>query len=77
MFSMSSGLPYDIHSSRIGRNILSDSCVDFRPFAASRELIHLWACPCGSISSGQREERVTRMPFWMERPSDGRPSSDH
>lgn len=34
-------------------------------------------CPWGSISSGERVARVTRMPFCTDRSSEGRPSTPH
>lgn len=36
-------------------------------------LIHLMACPCGSIMSGQRLLVVTMTPFSVENESEGRP----
>ena len=42
--------------------------------SASRDLIHLIACPCGSTSSGYRLLRVTRMPFCTLSGSVGNPS---
>ena len=40
----------------------------------SRFLIHLLACPWGSIISGQRRALATTMPFSMEKESLGRPA---
>mmetsp|Transcript_13743 Transcript_13743/g.31848 ORF Transcript_13743/g.31848 Transcript_13743/m.31848 type:complete len:239 (-) Transcript_13743:9873-10589(-) len=46
-------------------------------FCSSRFLIQLRPCPWGSTNSGQREALVTRIPFWMERSSVGRPWMFH
>mmetsp|Transcript_17160 Transcript_17160/g.65014 ORF Transcript_17160/g.65014 Transcript_17160/m.65014 type:complete len:427 (+) Transcript_17160:2618-3898(+) len=42
-------------------------------FSASRFLIHVTAWPWGSMRSGNREQLVTRMPFWIDSESVGRP----
>ena len=37
-------------------------------------LIHLFACPCGSMANGQRPLLSTTMPFSMEKASFGSPA---
>ena len=43
----------------------------------SLDLIHRFAWPCGSTINGNRDDRVTMIPFCTERSSEGSPSSDH
>eukprot|EP00960_Hanusia_phi_P047135 758242-Hanusia_phi.AAC.6 len=45
--------------------------------SASRFLIHLFACACGSTMSGQRRPLVTSTPFSMEKASLGSPLRFH
>ena len=42
-------------------------------FLLSIFLIHLMACPCGSIMRGHLLPRVTITPFSVEKASDGKP----
>ena len=49
------------------------SVISLRPFSFSMFLTHLFACPCGSIISGQRVPRVTSTPFSVEKASAGSP----
>ena len=71
---MSSGWPKAIASSSALRKRLSVSSVMRSWLTSSRRLIHDNPCPCGSMSSGHLEERVTIIPFCTDSSSDGSPS---
>ena len=46
-------------------------------FSDSDDLIHLFACPCGSMESGQRRAFERMMPFSVETVSTGSPCTCH
>ena len=71
---MSSGSPKAIESSSALRKRFSVSSVMRNLFTSSRRLIQPRPCPCGSMSNGHLDARVTMMPFWMESSSRGKPS---
>ena len=72
---MISAMPSPMHSSSLSFSFESPSvvCPNEGTFWDSLFLIQLSAWPCGSIISGNRLERVTKIPFWMDRGSAGRP----
>ena len=71
---MSRGWPKAIASSSALRKRLSVSSVTRSWLTSSRRLIQPSPCPCGSMSSGHLDERVTMMPFCTDSSSDGSPS---
>eukprot|EP01136_Pigoraptor_vietnamica_P022273 Opistho-1_new@73225 len=76
-FSSRHGLPKRTAFSRLRRKSRSVSLTTSRPWSFSRFLIHLFACPCGSMNSGQRRDALTITPFSTERLSRGRPAICH
>mmetsp|Transcript_24886 Transcript_24886/g.52746 ORF Transcript_24886/g.52746 Transcript_24886/m.52746 type:complete len:240 (-) Transcript_24886:1065-1784(-) len=71
-FSKRMGPPSRMPFSSVRRKFGVDSLMTPRPKSFFMLLIQRFPCPCGSIISGQRRPRVTRMPFSMERSSEGK-----
>ena len=76
-FSMTKGLPKRTAFSMARRNSLSDGLPTSTPASAHMFLIHLLACPCGSMQSGHRKAEARMMPFSVDRPSAGSPCTCH
>ena len=76
-FSQSVGLPNCRAFSSERAKSASESLNVMRPAALLMFLIHLLACICGSIMSGQRRALEVMIPLSIEKLSFGRPSMFH
>mmetsp|Transcript_16562 Transcript_16562/g.49424 ORF Transcript_16562/g.49424 Transcript_16562/m.49424 type:complete len:316 (+) Transcript_16562:2994-3941(+) len=76
-FSSSTARPNRTPFSSVRSMSFSESLITSRPFSRSMFLIHLLACICGSIMSGQRRALDTMMPFSTETVSVGSPAIVH
>lgn len=70
--SSNTGFPRRMALSRTRIKLESVNLTIFRSFDSSICFIHLFACSCGSIISGQRPACVTKIAFSVETSSRGR-----
>mmetsp|Transcript_78518 Transcript_78518/g.156067 ORF Transcript_78518/g.156067 Transcript_78518/m.156067 type:complete len:224 (-) Transcript_78518:3413-4084(-) len=74
MFSSSNGTPSSIARTTLSSQPLAPGTVVINPLAFSRPIIHLTACICGSMMSGNRAHLQMIEAFCVESGSAGRPS---